>query len=643
MIDENKKTMLPDAEEMQLNEENRSEEERKEKVVQLWNKRFKQAEDFRRPYIDRNIRMYKLYRAYRDVLNYAYGTNIMPPTGFEIIETVKPRLASAKIKVNINPKGKENLENENISKWDDLVEYNLQEMKFDSKKIEWINAQLMYGNGTIQPIWAGNFVDIDVVDNFLFYPDPKAQNRLSNSRWEIKQAFKAKAVIEKEEKKREDEKLYDENELAKVDDEQSTGDDPRRDRYQINTLKMGQIDSGKQRKGEVEPSRGSATNDKEFNERTVEIWECYDHVEEKIITIMNRKHLVREDENTYEKVNDGIATFIDLPNITLNWEYYAMSILEPVETVIHEIADSRNQAMDDIVFSLDPIRKVKKGRGYKEEDLKHAPGAIWYLQQADDVVIERGPEISSAWVEKDNMLRREIQTSLALSEYTQGIPQSSSEPASKVEMLLMQTNVRFSLIVRQYEEAMTELVNNIIKMNQAFLTEDVSMRILGDNFRFAEFTQQDKEIGVDAWVAIEPDKEKTVEQQAKEALELYTLLIVDDKPEANQPKAVAKWQKKKALLQQMIVQKFGYEDYEDILAPEWEPEDEPTPAPETTQNEPGGEVGPMPTMPEGGLATMQPGAEMPQPEPMLPLEGQVDGVGVASGAKPGLLQRLLGR
>jgi hypothetical protein len=87
-----------------------------------------------------------------------------------------------------------------------------------------------------------------------------------------------------------------------------------------------------------------------------------------------------------------------------------MGHLEPVETTIHEIADSRNQAMDDIVFSLDPIRKVKKGAGYKDSDLVHKPGAIWYLQKSDDVVIERGPEVSRVWVEKDNLLRREIRS-----------------------------------------------------------------------------------------------------------------------------------------------------------------------------------------------------------------------------------------
>lgn len=624
-MEDSKKAKLPDAEDIDEGNE-ASEEEREEKIVQLWVKRFEQSKNFRRPYLEKNLRMYKLYRAYRDARNYAYGTNLMPPTGFEIIETVKPRLASAKIKVNIYPKKAADQNNKNgISKWDDLVEYNLQEMEFDDKKVWWINAQLMFGNGIAQVYWDGKTANMEIVDNWLFYPDPKAGNRLKNSRWEIKQAFKSKAVIENDEEKRGENRLYDEAKLKKVKDEQPTGDDPRRDRYQINTLKMGQIDDGRQKKSDIQSSRGESSQDKEYSERTVEIWECWDHVENKLQTIMNRKYLVRDDEHPYSNVNKG-QVFIDLPDIALNWEFYAMGHLEPVETVIHEIADSRNQAMDDIVFSLDPIRKVKKGKGYKDEDIKHSPGAIWYLLNADDVVIERGPEISRAWVEKDNLLRREIQTSLALSEYTQGLPQSSQEPANKVEMLLMQTNIRFSGIVRQYEIALTELANAIIELNQEFLEEDLAMRILGKNFRFAEFSAMDKQMSVDAWVSIDPVKEKSVEQEAKEAVELYKMLVTDDKPDGGNPEEVRQWKKKKALLQRVIVGKFGYEEYEDILAPAYQDSKPKENIEELEAPQPG---------PEGGMKADNPASvaeTFPQPEPLLPPEEMAAPAAQSAGA-----------
>ena len=73
------------------------------KLLEKWRKRFKRAKDFREPYRKKWLRMYELYRAYQSKTNYAYNTNLMPPIAFEIVETVKPRLASANSLVRILP------------------------------------------------------------------------------------------------------------------------------------------------------------------------------------------------------------------------------------------------------------------------------------------------------------------------------------------------------------------------------------------------------------------------------------------------------------------------------------------------------------------------------------------------------------
>lgn len=668
-------TKLPDQEAVDIKDED-SEEEKEKKLLSLWNDRFTRAETFRKPFIDRDLRMYKLYRAYRSVVNYAYGTSLMPPTGFEIIETVKPRLASAEISVNIYPTKEEDIDSPKLKSWNTLIEYDLNKTEFEDKKIEWLNAMLMFGNGVLQFMWDGDENGdpyIEIVDNFLFYPDPQAMKRLKNSRWEIKQSFKSKAVIEKAEKKRGDAYLYstvEKNEETQqmevialikskkwkeMEEGSASSTDPRIARYEINTKKMSQIDDGKTKDNAVDETSGSgsSTPDKNAGEKTLEIWECWDHVENTLVTIFNRTTSGRNEENPYSQINGG-QCFIDLPDITLNWEYYAMSHLEPVESTIHEMADSRNQAMDDIVFSLDPIRKVKKGQGYKDSDLVHKPGAIWYLNKADDVVIERGPEISRSWVEKDSLLRREVQTSLALSEYTQGMPKSGTEPASKVEILLQQTNIRFSLLVRQMEIAVTDVVNAFIQMNQLFLGNEKSYRITGRGRKkptFGKFTAEDKQVNVDAYVDIVPKKEKSSEQEAKEALELYKLFVVDDKPEGADPQSpeVKAWKKKKLVLQRLIANKMGYEQYADVLAPEIQ-EVKPQ---ETPQDEQGGANGgqpapvtmAVPSGPAQGIADnpvpqlIRQG--MPGPEALLPPEGATNEMTQAPAG--GFLQNLLAR
>ncbi len=89
-----------------------------EALVTKWTSRFDRAERFRKPYQAKMLRMYKLYRAYRDKTNYAYKTRIMPPIGFEIVETIKPRLSAARLKTRIFPMAKDDVGSTALEEWE---------------------------------------------------------------------------------------------------------------------------------------------------------------------------------------------------------------------------------------------------------------------------------------------------------------------------------------------------------------------------------------------------------------------------------------------------------------------------------------------------------------------------------------------
>jgi hypothetical protein len=262
-------------------------------------------------------------------------------------------------------------------------------MDFEEKKVDWIDSMLKYGNGYARLHWQdaedGGDPAMDILDNWLLYFDPNAGPRLKDSEWEIIQTFKSKSKITKEEKKRnirheEVEDDYEGDDVEEVEDEdtgevkrvkkvhgvyrnleyvhdEKISDDPRSERLEIESLKMGQIDSSVASRQSDDTQTANTSPHDEL--KLVEIWECYDHDTDEIITIMNQKVLVRQEDNPYVDIEEG-RMIIDLPCIRVPWSAYAMAVMEPVETIIHEIADSRNQAMDSIVFNLDPIKKVKK-------------------------------------------------------------------------------------------------------------------------------------------------------------------------------------------------------------------------------------------------------------------------------------------
>lgn len=551
-------------------------DEKEVALLTKWKGRFERAERFRKPYQAKMLRMYKLYRAYRDKTNYAYQTRIMPPIGFEIVETIKPRLSASRLKTRIFPVGKDDINSPALEEWNSLVNYNFEVMELDEKKVDWVDAMLKYGNGYAHIYWLeseeGGQPGMDIIDNWLLYFDPSSGGRLKDSNWEIKQSFKKKKIIQKQEKARSQTERDEEtgadvivgeiyNENLKYVEDQSIKEDPRAERYEIETLKMGQIDNGARESDDTQ----TVQSDEKSKEKAVEIWECFDHEEDKLITIMNREVVVRDEEDPYKDILDG-RLIVDLPCIRMPWSAFAMSIMEPVETIIHEIADSRNQAMDNIVFNLDPIKKIKKGAKLTSDDIPTMPGAIWELGNVDDVVTERGTAINDDWIKKDNVLRGEIQSSLALSEYVRGLPSSPGEPSSKVELLLQQTQIRFSQMVRQMETAMTDIVTILIQMNKEFLPEGKAYRILGDEVDFKELTSEDKQVKVDARVEIEPKPEKGPEQRKKEAIELYDTFVTNDVPEKGAPEdEILAWQKKKRHMQSMILEEYDKSQYEEVI------------------------------------------------------------------------------
>ena len=158
------------------------------------------------------------------------------------------------------------------------------------------------------------------------------------------------------------------------------------------------------------------------------------------------------------------------------------------------------------------------------------------------------------WISKDTILNRSIQSALALSEYTQGIPQNANEPANKVEMLLAQTGIRLSLLLRQLKIVMKELSNALIQMNQEFLTEDLDYRITGDKTEWKTFRAGAREVNMDARVTIEQKIEKSAVQTANETIALYQALITDEIPLMAQAggKQLEEFDRKKRVMQKFL-------------------------------------------------------------------------------------------
>lgn len=582
-------------------------------LIEKWKKRFTRAEEFLRPYRAKWLRMYKLYRAYQEKTNYAYQTRLMPPIAFQIVETVVSRLAVAKRRTRILPRDRKDAESKAIQSWDDLVNYDFDAVKLGKKMPRWLRSTTTYGNGIAKVTWlvdtAAEYDDpfLVICDLWDILPAPETEDLQDDCPWLIHRIVKLKEQIEKEEKNRGEETIY--KNLEYVEPRQV--EDWKKERYEINQKKIGQIQSTESK--ETEGATIKVAAEKYEKEKQVELWECWDYEEGKLVTIANREILIRNDDNPYRKVNNG-RIFINLPDHELNWEFWAVGHIEPVETIIVEIADLRNQRMDDVILMLDPVIKIRKDAGISKNDIIFAPGAKWELRKMDDVVVEKLPETSFSGINEEKMLRDEIERTLAISEYSQGMPKSATEPLGKVAMLISQGNLRLSSLAQNVAEGLTQLANILIDMNQEFLDEDKLYRVVGDQVSFKEFKAADKEVKVDAIVEVEPVIPPDQDTRLNQAMLLYTKFVAEDKPDGSDAEEVAAWKKRKRLIQEMILDELGKSPYKTLLLGN----DKPA---EKTQN----------SIPEA-----QPAPEIPPPVPQLPSE-------TVTPPPPGLLKRLLSK
>jgi uncharacterized cupin superfamily protein len=505
---------------------------------------------------------------------------LTPPIAFEIVKTVVSRLATAKRKTRIIPRDKNDIESTSLGSWGDLVNYDFDIIDLAKKLPNWIESSVLYGNGIVKLAWKVQsrkqsdetfkilYDDPTMIlcDLWDMLPAPETEDLQDGCPWLIHRIVKTKEKVSKEEENRDENRIYKNLEFC----EPKIVEDWKKERYEINTKKMSQIDGDLKKADTGEQKVLPVKSDQE---KQLELWECWDYEEDELVVIANGEVVIRDDENPYIDINNG-HIFVDLPDMSLLWEFWATGHVEPVESTIMEIADLRNQRMDDVVLMLDPVVKIRKDTGITKNDIIFSPGAVWELRKMDDVVIERPPEISLMGINEDKLLRDEISRTLALGEYMQGLPKSSGEPLGKVAMLLGQSNLRLSINAQNISNALTTVANILIQLNREFIGEDKLYRIVGNTVDFKEFKSEDKKIKVDAIVEVEPVIPPDKQARLNQILLLYDKFIAQDKPDPNNAEDVKRWLIRKRALQKMILEELDLDQYVDILV-----------GPEITENE----------------------------------------------------------
>ncbi len=464
--------------------------------ISLVIQRFILAEKFRSSQVDKWDKFYQYYRNYRNPKDYPWLSNLFVPVAYTVIESLLPKLISAifapKFVFQILPREKNDIEQAKIV--EELLRYQFDQMDVYRKFYNWFKQALIYGTSILKVFWRFEICertvtepsyvfglkvgsrpvtktiieydgpDIEVVDLYDFFIDPRATT-IKDAKWCIHRIWRDYDYLVEKQKQG-----YYKN---------------------IEKIKPGVGELRDIMKSVRATVTGLPTGIVETDKYKVELLEYWE--DNKVITIAQRSVIIRdEDKNPFWH---GRKPFIDIKDIEMPHEFYGIGEIEPIESLINERNELRNQAMDNLKTIVNKILIANRNADIDFDRLEeqNRPGGVILTDDMNALKYLEPTNIVADLYNQDAMLVKDIQDATAMAEWTIGTTPRRTETATAVMQIQQSAATRFTLKLFNFvKSGVAELVRMMIALNQQFLDKKKTVRILGDKgFEFKEISAED--------------------------------------------------------------------------------------------------------------------------------------------------------
>lgn len=501
------------------------------------NKKIKNFLSWREPHKQKWDRLYKLYRSYLEKKNYPWQSNIFVPYAFSTVETIVPRLVSSKPQIDIIPREKDDeLYAEVQGK---LIDFQWDRLEMENKMPDIIRQCLIFGTVILKVGWntqikkktetyelsedlplVGDAIreieyedgdpTIEMVDLYDFFWDPNgysietcswAGHRVYRSYDYLMQKqkegiYKNVQLLEQESKK----KFVDQNDFQERFDA-SLSADP------TNFISGVPI------------------------ENNIEVFEY--HEDDRIITLANRKVIIREEKKN--PFNHGQKGYVRIVDQSVPKEFLGIGEIEPIETLQYELNDMRNQRMDNAVMILNRMYIVDNNAGVDEDELVSDIGGVIHTDDINGIVPVQQGDLPHSSYREETLIKSDIQQTTGITDYTKGVASDAlaNETATGISLMQEAGNSRLRLKMMNIEFAIKKIGELIVSMNAQMIESEKVIRIIGDNtIEWATIKPQDLKDNFDVRAQAGSTLEENDAIKRKQALEMYQLFAGD--PDINQ-------------------------------------------------------------------------------------------------------------
>jgi hypothetical protein len=411
-----------------------------------------------------------------------FRSNLFVPLTYSMISTVLPRMVANNPSFRFEPR--EESDQDNVDQMSSLVKYQLDRMDFFKKSKMWVKDALLFGVGVLKVFWNRydeeeiNDPDVQVVDVFDFFPDPKAVD-IDHGDFMIHRTIVPFSYLKKA-KKYDGKPLY--KNLNKID-KGTTNEQEYNKLFLTNDRQMTIAD--------IDARLIMGTPYRQSSTKQVELLEYYGiygpNDEEWVITVANRNVVIRAEKNPYP---NGKRPFVKVCIDPNNFLFYGTGIADVLENTQIALNDTRNQRMDNINLILNKLFLVVKDANVNEQDLISRPGGVIYTDLPNGVTLLDTPDVTQSAYEEESILKQDAQEAIGVSDIVNGQLQdvggaSKSEVLNKTakgaQIAVEQAGSKFKYYMQNIEDAMRELGKKLYQYNQEFMTDEKVIRVLAPN------------------------------------------------------------------------------------------------------------------------------------------------------------------
>lgn len=194
--------------------------------------------------------------------------------------------------------------------------------------------------------------------------------------------------------------------------------------------------------------------------------------------LINRDQLAWYGANPYWR--HGKKPYIMASYEPVTGQPYGISAMQIIEPLAHELNTQRNQRIDNVSFSLNIQRKVRRSADIDFEQLVSRPGGVIEVDSMDDVMDMPPAPIQVGAYQEEAIIKQDMENALGVSPVMRGVDAVRKETATEIMAKQSNAGIRFEVRIALYQvKAVNRLAMLMDMNNQQFVDSQRYVRVYG--------------------------------------------------------------------------------------------------------------------------------------------------------------------